>query len=304
MNRKLTPREYALVFPPPPPPPIPAPAEPPRTIVALMGGIGNQLFQYAFGISVAKARHEELGFTMWRCLNDKWRPAGYQLDMFVDDIKLLPKGVEDVRTPFFKDHGDRPFTFQPQVYTVSPGTFVGYWQTEKYFDGPLVRSKIQFRYPLSEQSLKVAEEINKAGVGSTFLHVRRGADYKRSDHHSLAPLGYYAKAVKLVRDKYGDGAKFFVFGDDPEYIRENFVGPDFVIVDHIKPDTNAIHEDMHLMSLCHNGAIANSSFSWWAAWLGDQKPDRLVFAPDKWFGPDIDISDVVPDRWIKLTCGS
>ena len=270
-------------------------------IVSLMGGVGNQLFQYAFGISVAKARGLDVGFTMHRCLNDRWRPAGYQLDMFVDDIKLVPATVEG--PPFFTDHvGDAPFTFQKEVYTVEKPMFFGYWQTEKYFDTPLVREKVKFRYPLSEQSLRVAEEIDKAGKGSTFLHVRRGADYKRSDFHALSSLDYYAEVERRVREKR-EGAKFFVFGDDPVYIHEHFAG-DYTIVDHIKPDTNAIHEDMHLMSLCQNGAIPNSSFSWWASWIGDTKPDRMIFATDKWFGDkyqkDIDTSDLIPERWTRL----
>ena len=267
----------------------------PKIVVALQGGVGNQLFQYAFGISIARARRQEVGFTIHR-LKDRWRPAGYQLDMFVDDIKLLPRDVE--KEPFFTGIS----TFQPGVYTVDiPKTFFGYWQTEKYFNIDLVREKINFRYPLGDQSLKVAEQIAKAGKASAFLHVRRGADYKRNDVHSLASMRYYSEAVKRVCENY-EGAKFFVFGDDPVWMREQFSRPEFVIVDHIKPDTNGIHEDVHLMSLCQNGAIANSSFSWWGAWLGDTQPNRLIFAPDKWFGDSTDISDLVPDRWTKLPC--
>ena len=96
------------------------------------------------------------------------------------------------------------------------------------------------------------------------------------------PLDYYREAIFRIHENHTD-AKYFLFGDDPEWMRAMFVGPEFTIVDHIKPDTNAIHEDMHLMSLCQNGAIANSSFSWWAAWLGDPKnreddirPKRMV----------------------------
>jgi hypothetical protein len=271
----------------------------PIMVVALMGGVGNQLFQYAFGISVAKARDEDVGFTIYRCVDDEWRPAGYQLDAFVDDIKLLPKNKEN--HPIFDD--DKFFSFQQAAYTTTSNTFLGYWQTEKYFDAALIRQKIAFRYPLSNESSRVAEAIIKAGRASTFLHVRQGADYKRNSFHGLLSANYYKEAIQRIKENRPD-VQFFVFGDNPNWAYENFSGREFIIVDHNKPDTNSTHEDMHLMSLCRNGVIANSSFSWWAAWLGDTQLDRLIFAPKCWFGDEAlltkETKDVVPDRWIKL----
>lgn len=268
-------------------------------IVALMGGVGNQLFQYAFGISVATVRKDAVGFTIHRCNHDKWRPAGYLLNGFVDDIKLLPASEEN--HPFFKDEGDA-FGFQQGVYNREISTYVGYWQTEKYFNIGLVRHKVAYRYPLGDKSKEVAEAITKAGKASAFLHVRQGADYHRSDHHGLKTMSYYHQAVERVRQNY-EGAQFFVFGDNPDWIRANFPAEGFTIVDHIKSDTNEIHEDMQLMSLCQNGAIANSSFSWWAAWLGE-KPGSIIMAPKIWFGAsgqaNVYTDDIVPDRWIKL----
>jgi hypothetical protein len=268
----------------------------PRMIVRLMGGVGNQLFQYAFGISLAAKHGVEVGFTNWRCYKDKWRPAGYQLDAFVKDIQLCPQTAEvepNIAESSFSHSSDLP----------KLGTFVGYWQSEKYFDVKLVREKVAYRYPLSEQSLKIAEEINSYGQSSSFLHIRRGADYQRSDFHAKQTLDYYDEAIQLIRDRYKD-AMFFLFGDDPDWMRANFKGSSFVIVDHNKPDTNATHEDMHLMSLCHNGAIANSSFSWWAAWLGNNRPNQLIFSPRRWFGGDnqagINMGDITPDRWVTI----
>ena len=272
-----------------------------QMVVSLMGGVGNQLFQYAFGISVAAARKQDVGFTIYRCHNDRWRPAGYLLDAFVDDIKILPKTEE--KEPYFKDDGRR-FGFQNEVYTVNPGTFLGYWQTEKYFNVELVRQKVTFRYPLSDQSLRVAEDIAKTGKAGTFLHIRQGPDYRRSGHHGLKTMAYYQKAIDRVRESY-ENAHFFVFTDDSRWAYTNFSNNKaFTIVDHIGPDTNDVHEDMHMMSLCQNGVIANSSFSWWAAWLGDNRPDRLIFAPKMWLGAEAqaqtNTSDVIPERGIVL----
>ena len=267
-------------------------------IVALMGGVGNQLFQYAFGISVAAARNEEVAFTDFRTRGDHWRPcASGGLSPLVTDIKIV--APEEERQPFFMDNVH--FNFQPEVYTAPAGrAFLGYWQTEKYLNRELVLQKIQFRQPLSSQSQRVADTIMQAGKSSVFLHVRRGADYKRSDHHGLLAMNYFNEAKRRVRATV-EGAKFFVFGDDHDFMRQNFSGPEFVLVNHIQPDTPLLHEDMQLMSLCKHGAMANSSFSWWAAWMGDQS-DRMIFAPKRWFGSQTqaETCDIVPERWTKL----
>jgi hypothetical protein len=275
----------------------------PRIVVSLTGGIGNQLFQYAFGISIAAARHNLVGFTLWRCSADKWRPAGYQLDAFAADVHLLPQGAEG--TLFFSDNEN--FAFQSAASAAPVSTFIGYWQTEKYFNIGLVREKVAFRYPLGDQSLRVAEAIAKAGKTSTFLHIRQGADYLRKEaegYHGVLSMDYYNEAIKQIREAY-EGVRFFVFGDNPGWMHKNFSGEGFTIVNHIQPDTDNVHEDMHLMSLCQNGAISNSSFSWWAAWLGEQgKSNQLIFAPQRWLEnknvAPVNTSDVVPDRWIKL----
>jgi hypothetical protein len=267
-------------------------------IVSLMGGLANQMFQYAFGISVASARNEEVVFTDHLTKGDHWRPMAHgALARLVTDIKIV--GEENERQPFFMDNIH--FNFQPEVYTIAPGTtFLGYWQTEKYFNRDLVLQKMFWRYPLSDQSQRVANAIEQAGKSSVFLHVRRGADYKRSDHHGVLTMKYFNEATRRIRAQVSD-VKFFVFGDDHDFMRQNFFGPEFVLVNHIPPDTSLLHEDMQLMSFCKHGVISNSSFSWWAAWLGDQS-DRFIFAPKRWFGSQtpVETCDIVPDRWTRL----
>jgi hypothetical protein len=160
---------------------------------------------------------------------------------------------------------------------------------------------------MSEQSYEVARDIKLYGERSTFLHVRKTDYLEKGDPHTSLGKDYYAAAIAKVREKCKD-AKFFVFSDDPGWCRKEF--PDFQVVDHNKPGGRYFgsdmpgkeHEDIWLMSLCRHGVIANSSFSWWGAWLGDEQEDRVVVAPRQWFGPKLahlDTKDLVPERWTK-----
>jgi hypothetical protein len=106
-----------------------------------------------------------------------------------------------------------------------------------------------------------------------------------------------------------EGVKFFIFSDDPDWCKNEF--PGFRVVDHNKPggklfgtdQTGKEHEDLWLMGLCRHAIIANSTFSWWGAWMGDEQPGRTVIGPKTWFGPalaQLETKDILPDRWIKL----
>jgi hypothetical protein len=264
-------------------------------IVTLQGGLANQLFQYAFGISVAKARGEEVFFTRNRVDADVKR--SYSLGMFRKDIRFIEKESENK----FYDSG----VFNPDVYTAPPDTtFIGYWQSEKWLDESLVRSKIQEPEFRIYETFRVAAEID-AVENSVFIHVRRG-DYvgekRTQEFHGSLPIEYYYNAIYHIRDS--GCAKFFVFSDDPEWCREQFP-KSFTIVDHNKSgDGKRVGDegqDLWLMSLCKNAIIANSAFSWWGAWLGDEQIGRTVIAPRKWFqDPNANSADIVPDRWIKI----
>jgi hypothetical protein len=190
---------------------------------------------------------------------------------------------------------------------------LGYWQTEKYFDIPLVRAAFSLsdsRLSISEKSCAMSKEILDCEGRSAFLHVRRTdyLDSSTSEYHGNLSLDYYNTAISRIRAKV-DGVKFFVFSDDPEWCKLAF--PEFEVVDHNKPGGRYFgsetpgqeHEDIWLMSLCRHGIIANSSFSWWGAWLGDHQPDRTVIAPAQWVNPkntSLDTSDIAPKRWILL----
>ena len=268
-------------------------------IVRLEAGLGNQMFQWAFGRCVSAVRNEELFFEKHNL--DAPHPRAYSLEAFNIDLQFKePNGAPQ----FIETH--EKFGFDPDVYKVPNGThFIGNWQTEKYFDREMIRSELGCREPFSSQTLSVGDEICRV-PNSCFVHVRR-TDYlipSTAAYHGIMPFYWYAEAMAYIED-HVPNVRFFVFSDDPEFCKEAF--PKCRIVDHNKPGNGTEgpgreHEDLYLMSLCGHAIIPNSSFGWWGAWLGDEgKPGRIVIAPKVWFRKEgLRSSDIVPDRWIKL----
>jgi hypothetical protein len=243
---------------------------------------------------VAAQRKENLLFSRWRSWPEGDR-RNYGLNAFDVDIKFLSKGDElNLAPPIFRES----WGFDPKVYTAPKGSlFDGYWQTEKYFDDSLVRSD----FKLSTTDWKSIDAIMKAGEKSAFIHVRRG-DYLISPHKEyhgdLMETEYYSLAIDYVRERVSD-CKFFIFSDDPEWCRMRF--PEFAVME--PKIRGAEAEDLALMAICEHAIIANSSFSWFGAWLapfeGHRK--RIVIAPKRWFvGGPKNTQDVVPERWIRL----
>jgi glycosyl transferase family 11 len=262
-------------------------------IVTLQGGHANQLFQMAFGLSVAKVRKEDVFFTRNRVDADVKR--SYSLDAYQVGLNFVK---EETKNKFY-DGGN----FNLDVYTAPKDTtFIGYWQTEKFIDTDLIRD-LTLRQMPSEASLRVSDEI-RAVDNSVFIHVRRG-DYVKEKHtsefHGNLGIDYYGSAIGLIRESMSPN--FFIFSDDPNWCRTAF--PEFRVVDHNRLGNGHApgdeHEDLWLMSLCRHAIIANSAFSWWGAWMGDQRRGRMVIAPKQWFrDPSAQSADIVPDRWIKI----
>jgi hypothetical protein len=251
-------------------------------IVRLMGGLGNQLWQAAFGLSVGAARGEEVFFSY----TPNWRPYG--LGAYQIDARLTNETSVLYREP--------GFTYDPGVYAAPrDATFIGYWQAWKYLNVPLVRDAMRLRTTPSNQSLRMADSIRQGE--SAFLHVRRG-DYTQgatNAYHGMPTIEYYTAAVEYIRSRHGD-VRFFVFSDEPEWVREKF--PGFTIIDH---NAGSPHEDIWLMSCCKHSICANSSFSFWGAWLRGNDPNQAIIAPKRWFqSADIDTRDLLPDSWIRL----
>jgi len=228
-------------------------------ITKIQGGLGNQMFQYAYG------RYLSEKFEMKLLIDKKFyeqnlSPKRYFLLNYFDGIDLdfdfdsIPKDMKIFRIDDnfkFKEleNLDKNFGYY----------FFGYWQSEKYFID---------------------------------LHIRR-TDYLTSNgYHPVQTIEYYKNALNLI----GDYDNLFIFSDDIDWCKSNLNFKNMIF-----RENNSEIEDLFLMSYCKNNIIANSTFSWWAAWLNDNK-DKKVIAPAKWFGNEANLNEenIIPASWIKI----
>jgi hypothetical protein len=262
--------------------------------VKLKGGMGNQLWQYAFGRALSE-RHAVQYDCSW-FVNG---PRPYALGAWAIDV---PLGEAEPGTLVYAEPSLR---FQHIPESWRPIVFDGHWQCERYFVhiADKIRAELRPRYypiEISTSAHRSAEQIFRR-TNSCFVHVRRAthptADYP--DVHGVLPLDYYSKAIWMLPGN----PELFLFCDDPHWKRiasRELESKEFAGM-HIVEGNDAV-TDLFLMSLCTHGIIANSSYSWWAAWLGPDARGGKVIAPRQWFAPTShnDASDIVPDRWIKI----
>lgn len=197
---------------------------------------------------------------------------------------------------------EKQFHFDPHVLSVSKYSYLdGYWQTEQYFPDvrEILRQEFQVKYLQDSKSGSLSDLISR--TNSVAIHIRRG-DYATNSAyhhvHGLCSLDYYHRSTQWMIDKISN-PRFFVFSDEPQWAKENLkLGFPVTIVDHNGGDRS--YEDLRLMSQCKHQIIANSSFSWWAAWLNNH-PQKSVIAPLKWFNnASFNASDLIPTSWLRL----
>ncbi|MBT0653117.1 alpha-1,2-fucosyltransferase [Geomobilimonas luticola] len=294
-------------------------------IVKLIGGLGNQMFQYAVGRSLALKHATELKLdrTFLDSEQNGYTRRKFELNcfnlnvQFASPCELLKFAVKD-SSVLVKPHlwlrrlwnnvllkscvvKEKHFQFDSTVMQCHDNSYLaGYWQSEKYFQSVIdvIRNDFTFCDPLEGVNYKHANLITT--TESVSLHVRRGdfiANSKAINFHGTCDLAYYQRAISHIAPIISS-PHFFLFSDDPEWVRVN-LQLDFpsTIIDN--NTGSAGHHDMHLMSLCKHNIIANSSFSWWGAWL-NRNPDKIVLAPKRWFNdPSINTEDIIPG-WLRI----
>lgn len=278
----------------------------------LFGGAGNQMFQYAAGRALADHLGTDLVLDRrYMRLWDESRGdcfAHYAGTRFRDDVALPPSKFDGMlrygmwrlfgRAPWFRR--EKGLGYDPTFFDTPDGAYLhGYWQSEKYFGASAARIREDFRLtsPLNSANREMAARIGEAEAAVS-VHVRRG-DYVADGGFAACPPGYYAKAVETLAEREGRPLTCFVFSNDPAWARDNLaLGAETVVVD-INPES-AGHFDMHLQSLCAHNIIANSTFSWWGAWLGERS-GKVVIAPKTWFAPGKPANpDICPESWLRL----
>lgn len=274
-------------------------------IIHIRGGLGNQMFQYALYLSFVergipafldlshyKKNEQARGFELEHAF-------GIKAPVVSAANKLASKLHWKLFHPFYKTaykETDNRFGFYDKQVTALRSAYLkGYWQSEKYFTnaGETVKSSFSFTDPVDEDNKRLLSQVNNPS--SVSIHIRRG-DYAGSPDNFILPLSYYQHAIEFVSEKI-DKPVFYVFSDDASWAAQNLNLPHAVFVNHNQGKNSYI--DMQLMSNCSHNIIANSSFSWWAAWL-NQNENKFVIAPSKWLSWMEGTRDIIPAEWIKL----
>jgi hypothetical protein len=287
----------------------------------IIGGIGNQMFQYAAGRALSLTNNQQLlldlsdfsdyrlhnGFELSRVFNVIAERAetstihqllGWRANRLVKKVLRRPqlvwlRGKNLVVEPHFN--------YWPDLFNLTDDCYLsGYWQSERYFQfyTATIRADFTFKSPLVSDNAALAKQITQ--VNAVSLHVRRG-DYvsnpKTTATHGVCSLDYYRAAIHLIVERVQQ-PYFYIFSDDIIWAKDNLK----IDFPHQYVDYNhglESYNDMHLMSLCQHHIIANSSFSWWGAWLNPNM-EKIVVAPKKWFTNENNVKDLFPQDWVTL----
>ena len=291
-------------------------------IAQITGGLGNQLFQYSAAKSLSLYHNTPLMLEVSSFyreeLPDLEVPRDFELFHFEgineeiispEDLakiislnkksilpkKMIPAHRKEIYTEAYYHFDKKFFNARNKVF------LKGGWQSEKYFKKheKAIRNNLRLKPALFENVIEKAKTIKQQN--SVAVHIRRG-DYLRKkiiyEWHGVMNKDYYEKAFQLLSSRVKD-LKIYYFTDDPDWVN-NTLMPSFngeILSGSI---TTSHLEDFYLMSKCRHNIIANSSFSWWGAWLNDN-PNKIVIAPEKWFGNGPkDIQDIIPVEWCKI----
>ncbi len=294
-------------------------------ITKLQGGIGNQMFQYAIARYLARIMGSELKFdisifnTNGNKGSDIFTPRQYELHHFnisgniatMSEIGkfqqrkrnffyLLTKKIFNLLNNNYHYYKETNSYFNSRVLKLKDNIYLdGYWQSENYFKriGKIIKNDLTVKNYPSDRNKELLKLINNCD--SVAVHIRRG-DYifnpVAKEVLGVLDVNYYQKGFNLINQKIKK-PHYFIFSDDPEWARANTMTSNpTTYISH--NGSSKSYEDMRLMSNCKYFIIANSSFSWWGAWLSIYK-NKIVITPKKWF-KNRDSGDIVPESWVKI----
>jgi hypothetical protein len=293
-------------------------------IVELTGGIGNQMFQYAFAHILAHKNKTKLKLdvSFFKITNatPSHTPRNFELDVFSNQCNIASE--EDINSflklsrynqlkkklgfNYPKIYREKQFHFDHEFIKINSSAYIkGYFQSYKYWNGH--EDEIKKIFNISENTMDTVNKellVQIRNTNAIAVHIRRG-DYvtnsETQQFHGNCSFEYYINAINLIASKSKDFTLFF-FSDDSQWVKTQFESISFpkVFVSHNK-DNNS-WKDIYLMKSCKHNIIANSSFSWWGSWLNNNS-DKVVIAPKQWFAvqePEINTNDLIPSAWIRM----
>ncbi len=290
--------------------------------VKIIGGLGNQMFQYATSLALAIKNSTTVGIDLSEINKHEGKEhfsyRNFQLEKIfnIKGYKILSKKTSTYLTDqsitarlkkkvsSFRTYHEKGLNYDPNLHTVGQNSFIeGYFQSEKYFNAyrEELLKHFSFSLPYSEKSEHISKKIQE--VNAIAVHIRRG-DYISDQHinsvHGVCSIDYYKNAIIHLKV---ENPHFFFFSDDMNWVKENFASLDLSQCDFVDWNTgDDSWQDMKLMSQCKHFIIANSSFSWWAAWLSESQ-NKKVIAPREWYADakkNNETGDLIPDSWTRL----
>jgi len=264
--------------------------------IGRLGRLGNQMFQYAALRGIAHNRDYNFCLPIYQNEIDDGIGNKLKTELFsvfrMKSITALNIQLIDKDRPIVSERG---FEFDENLFNACPDwvSLYGFFQSEKYFKnvGDIIRSDFEFRSEILDPCQEMIEQVDSP----ISLHIRRTDYLSNNQNHNNLGLDYYQKALK----EFDEDRQVIVFSDDPEWCKkqELFSSDRFLV-----SENESGYVDMCLMSLCKDHIIANSTFSWWAAWLCENKEKRVI-SPKDWFGPNLknnNLKDLIPETWIQI----
>jgi hypothetical protein len=290
-------------------------------ISAISDGLGNQMFQYACGRALAEAKQVpfKLDINWFSDIDQRFTKRLYSLDKLnIKDsiasnaeIKKLKEPIYpfiinsiywriQYALPYYKRHffKEAKFTFDDNIHKTPDNVYLqGFFQSYKYFEG--IRESLINEFMPKLIPTNILEKVNeiKNSPNTVSLHIRRGDYLHIGNAQYVLDLSYYVNAIDFIKTKVGD-IKVYVFSDEPLWAKQNLqLNTEMKILD---MGGEIAECDIYMMSLCKHNIIANSSFSWWAAWLNNNV-NKTVVAPKEWFkGNSKNTADLIPADWIRI----
>jgi len=286
-------------------------------IVKIIGGLGNQMFQYALGKNLAKKNNMELKLDISDFAGYEWHDYSLKKLNIKENIATEEETVKFKKyktksgllsffhNKFIADDSiyiqEKSFSFNPNILNIKGQAYLdGNWQSEKYLLGieDVVREEFTPRSPISSTAKTIGEQMSESSIS---LHVRRGnyvTDKKVSETLGSCSLDYYQNALLKATEGLSE-PEIFAFSDDIDWVKKNIKTEHKItfVSEHKLEDW----EELVLMSKCRRHVLSNSTFSWWGAWL-DPRKDKVVIAPSiPWFkSPRLANKDIVPSSWIQM----